>query len=693
MTMTLTRRLLLLALISILPAIAIWTYTEVALRRAREAEVHDLALRQAELAASELDRIFQGVETLLIAMSAASEIQNPAAGECPRFLREIKARLGQLASIALLDPQGHVLCRDTAAPADLPFDERPYFGEAIAAGGFTVGEYVVGAVSRKPLLPLAQVVHNSAGAITGVLVAALDLKWLGHAIGQRALPDGGSLTIADRRGRIIAREPLPDQFVGQSIPDPFLRLVGAERKGTFEALSQDGTKRILGYIPASSSPNRIYVSTGISSKIAFSAVNAAAKRGFLLISAAFILALALAVLAGRAFVTKPFQRMIAAIGDWRRGNYDARIALSPKSGELGILAAAFNDLMDDVARRQAALQESEERGRLALNAGKMGTWWFDPVARRSSWSPQAAALLGLPPDHSTSSPTELRDMIYPDDLGLAKEAFDKAVRGGEYEAEFRVNHADGQVRWLNARGRMFFDPDGRPANMVGILQDITGRKQAEVQQRLLLDELNHRVKNTLATVQSIATQTLRISEPSQFKETFESRLLALSKTHDLLTRNAWREADLRTLIEQELAPYRRDGEDRIALSGPEVSLPARAVINLGLVVHELVTNAAKYGALSSPHGKLKVGWSLEPGAESGLDLHIRWRESGGPAVRPPGRRGFGSRLIQRSIEGELSGRTTMDYLPSGLVAQLTIPVRSRSAASEDPSLSGRAAAE
>jgi PAS domain S-box-containing protein len=348
--------------------------------------------------------------------------------------------------------------------------------------------------------------------------------------------------------------------------------------------------------------------------------------------------------------------------------------------------------MDDVAHRQAALQESEARGRLALNAGKMGTWWFDPVTRESNWSPQAAALLGLPPGHSSSSPMELRDLVHPDDLAAAKDALDKAIRAGEYEVEFRVRHPDGHYRWLNGRGRVSFGPDGRPANMVGILQDITARKQSEDQQRLLLDELNHRVKNTLATVQSIASQTLRTSEPAQFRDAFESRLLALSKTHDLLTRNAWREADLRILIEQELAPYRRESDDRIVLQGPKVSLPAGAVINLGLVVHELVTNAAKYGALSSPQGKLEVTWSLEAEPESGIDLMIRWSEVGGPPVEPPRRRGFGSRLIERSIDGELSGRAVLDYMPSGLRATFRFPVRSRSSDTDGASSRSRAAA-
>jgi two-component sensor histidine kinase len=224
---------------------------------------------------------------------------------------------------------------------------------------------------------------------------------------------------------------------------------------------------------------------------------------------------------------------------------------------------------------------------------------------------------------------------------------------------------------------VFFDDARKPIRVVGIVQDITERKQAETQQRFLLDELNHRVKNTLATVQSIASQTLRsTSEPKRFRDAFESRLLALSKTHDLLTRNGWREADLYAIVEQELAPYRREKDDRITVSGPKVSLPARATINVGLVVHELTTNAVKYGALSVPQGHVDLGWSIATHADGSSMLHASWRERNGPPVSEPTRRGFGSKLLQRSIEGELNGRVTLRFAPSGVTCDIEIPLPS-----------------
>lgn len=186
---------------------------------------------------------------------------------------------------------------------------------------------------------------------------------------------------------------------------------------------------------------------------------------------------------------------------------------------------------------------------------------------------------------------------------------------------------------------------------------------AREHQRLLLNELNHRVKNTLSTVQSITLQTARqTGAPEAFVTAFEGRLLALSKTHSALMNEEWEGADLRQVLENELAHY---GDDRFVLDGPAVTLPPRAALALGLVIHELATNASKYGALSSPNGRITVTWSLETG-ESDPKLRLDWTERGGPKVEPPKRLGFGSRLIERSMVGELAGKVSTTFAEEGL---------------------------
>ncbi len=197
--------------------------------------------------------------------------------------------------------------------------------------------------------------------------------------------------------------------------------------------------------------------------------------------------------------------------------------------------------------------------------------------------------------------------------------------------------------------------------------DVTDRVMAERQQKLLVDELNHRVKNTLATVQAIAAQTLRsAADLATFSEAFESRIMALSATHDLLTATNWRSARLHDVLGVEFRPY---GPERYRLEGPDVALAPPEALALGLLFHELATNAAKYGALARPTGCIEVGWDV---AEDVLELV--WRERDGPPVAPPARRGFGSRLIERSLQGVLRGEASLEFAPAGLVCRITLPL-------------------
>jgi PAS domain S-box-containing protein len=216
---------------------------------------------------------------------------------------------------------------------------------------------------------------------------------------------------------------------------------------------------------------------------------------------------------------------------------------------------------------------------------------------------------------------------------------------------------------------------GADGEAVGVFvegSDVTDRVRGEEQQKLLLDELNHRVKNTLATVQSIAAQTLRTDpEPRAFREAFEARLMALSATHDLLTATSWRGASLRDVLSVEFQPH---GAGRYVFDGPDVELSSTEALTLGLLFHELATNAAKYGALSTPEGCITVSWRVA-GEGRDRELHLHWAETGGPPVSPPTRRGFGSRLIERSLRRDLDGEATLEFRPEGLRCTARAPLR------------------
>src|SRR5262249_8483592 len=233
--------------------------------------------------------------------------------------------------------------------------------------------------------------------------------------------------------------------------------------------------------------------------------------------------------------------------------------------------------------------------------------------------------------------------------------------GSQWLEEFRILHPKRGTRWLAGLGRVFRDAEGQVSGMTGINIDVTARKmaeeavreteaQAQKTQRLLMDELNHRVKNTLVTVLAMAEQTLRESrDPAHFVESFRGRLEALSRAHDLLMRRTWTDVDLAALIREQLVVG--PGQDAaINCSGPEMQLKPREAIHLGLVLHELGTNARKYGSLTVPEGRLSVTWRRE-----GNFVEINWAESGGPRVHPPSRRGFGTLLIERGLKVSLGG--------------------------------------
>ena len=200
--------------------------------------------------------------------------------------------------------------------------------------------------------------------------------------------------------------------------------------------------------------------------------------------------------------------------------------------------------------------------------------------------------------------------------------------------------------------------------------DVTDTVVSAERQKLMIDELNHRVKNTLATVQSIAMQTARSHhDPATFAQSFQSRLLALSHTHDLLTRSHWEGADLREILQHETEAH--DGH-RVVLNGPALPLEPAAALSLGMIFHELATNAAKYGALSSDNGRVFIDWSLANQVDP--SVLIFWREEGGPAVVEPGRRGFGTRLIERNIRHDLAGVVNLRYLTTGFTAEISFPL-------------------
>jgi len=262
-----------------------------------------------------------------------------------------------------------------------------------------------------------------------------------------------------------------------------------------------------------------------------------------------------------------------------------------------------------------------------------------------------------------------RAAIHPEDVAAVDDAWAAAQRGQTYESEYRLRRLDGQHRWLMSRAAPLRDIDGGLVRWVGTCTDVTERKQAEDRQRVLMAELDHRVKNTLAKVQAMAWQTMRITRSAdEFNEAFGARLQALAQAHDMLNRAGQDWASLEQTVYEALGPLGGLEDGRTVASGDPVRLSGRAVLTLSIVLHELATNAAKHGALSSPDGRADVTWR---GGEGKVELV--WKESGGPTVAAPSRRGFGLRLISDSISYELGGEAVFEFDPRGLICSIRVP--------------------
>ncbi|MFC3069841.1 HWE histidine kinase domain-containing protein [Phenylobacterium soli] len=320
------------------------------------------------------------------------------------------------------------------------------------------------------------------------------------------------------------------------------------------------------------------------------------------------------------------------------------------------------------ARAEARVRASEQRLRALVNATS------DVVYRMSPDWRELRRLDGRGFLADTESPSVawMDDYVPDEDRAHIQAAVQAAVENRSvFQLEHRVRRADGTVGWTFSRAVPVFDARGEIVEWFGAATDITHRKTTEEHLRLMVNELNHRVKNSLATVQGIAAQTLRRNEVSpEVREALTARLLALAAAHDVLTDERWRGAEIGDLVNAVTAPYAAaDGGRPFLVSGPSLYVPPRIAIALALALHELATNAGKYGALSAPGGRVYIDWTVEIEEEL-LRLRLVWREEGGPPVAAPTRTGFGSRLIQRGLSAELGGKAELHFRPEGLVCEM-----------------------
>jgi len=311
------------------------------------------------------------------------------------------------------------------------------------------------------------------------------------------------------------------------------------------------------------------------------------------------------------------------------------------------------------------LRRSEQGRSLALVAGNMGSWDIDMTSGSWFWDEGQSRIFGVDHAFFTPSVETIRQGLHPEDLEGIRRCFENLTPEKQTcEVEFRIVRPTGEVRWCTAAAVASFDASGKVIRFSGVTTDITDRKEAESRQALLAREVDHRAKNTLAIVQAIVRMAKRDSIEDYMKAV-EGRIGALAQTHELLSQSKWEGADILRLTLDELAPYHSDGRQRVSAVGPSLVLAPEQAQLVAMAVHELATNAAKYGSLSVEAGKVDVSWSAFEGM-----LSLVWRESGGPLVTVPKKHGFGTKII--SSLGGSRGRTDFQWLPDGLTFTLEL---------------------
>lgn len=356
------KRLVAVVLTALSPAIGMLVYNEVTARSERNAEIHRQVQATAVQTASEVRSLIEGVKALLVATAAIPAISSGDIATCSEVLKSVTSKLGQVRNIIVLDRTGKLVCGNADVEPGAYFGDRPYVQQAFASDDLSVGEFTMSRVTKAPIVPMAMAIKSGRETV-GVVATALSLEWLENRILRRGLLPGSSVTIADRNGTVLARNPEPQKFVGTVIPAGYQGLIRAAQPGTIDLVSQDGTRRIMGYVPVSVE-NPFYVSAGFSQSEAFASIDRASILGFLMMLVGAALALFAAFFIGNRLILEPINHIVNVLHRWRQGDVTARTEMTGSHSELGQVGATVDGLLDEIEERRREAVRAEQSRKL-----------------------------------------------------------------------------------------------------------------------------------------------------------------------------------------------------------------------------------------------------------------------------------------------------------------------------------------
>ena len=671
--MKLSVRLLILVLLAALPVLAIQVHDRVQSREQRKAAIAEQALDLARLAAAQQDQFIESARYLLAAAAQMPEVQNLDREGCSARMRELLEQFPTITGIGASRRDGVQFCSGMGSITGISIADRPYFQQAVRKKSLAISGYIIGRRTGQPHLNFAYPALNDAGEVRAVVVLAFSLERLSESLSATPLPTGATISLVDGDGVLLARAPPAPEWIGRRVREaPFTRAMLARREGVIEATGIDGVARMHGFAPLLASAD-LFAVVGLPWQEAYRQADRLFWRETLFTALAFALAALVALFGAHVWIRSPVGRLQDAVGRMKQGDLSVRARTGRGSSpELSELAADFNDMAGTLERRQAALEASEARFRAVVETAADGIITIDAQGAIQSVNHEAERLFGYAHDeligHNvkilTTAPDAERHDCY-----LAR-----YLRTGEA----RIIGSGREVTGRRKDGSTFplflsigqFTLEGE-RHFTGIVRDITERKRAEDRQRLLAAEVDHRAKNLLATIQAMVLMTKRDAvSVADFAGTLVGRLHALGRAHDLLARDKWTGASVHEVIRNEFQAYAGADGARVSVVGEDAPLSARSAQTLSLALHELTTNAAKYGALSVPEGRVEIRSTV-----NGQELRLTWTETGGPEVRPPATQGFGSVIVERSIAHELGGDAELHFEPSGLRCNMRIPLR------------------
>ncbi len=638
-------------------------------RRVIEAVQRDVADNLTHLLDREFTRVIAVLQTLAD-LPALDTMPSPAF----RPLAATVATAHALDAIGVYDRAGQLLA------TSLPLETLPIRNDMapIAAafeGRVAISGFQIGLVSKNPLFIVSVPIRRN-GTITTVLTAGVGPARLSGLFAEAGLKADWPAAIVDRNGIFMSRSLDNALYIGKPARAQIVLIAKSQdSEGSFDNVTYEGIAATNVFRRSLTSGWTVVVAVPRSEidAIFWRTVAWQFPLGAALIGSSLIFA---------AYIARRISAPVRSLGNIARALGEGRALPPPENGisDFRDVSVAFTKAAALAQERSAieqSLAASDRRYRVAMSVGHMGSWETNLENRTRTWTPEGMELFGLSLAHGHGrvggDDDEYHAALHPEDRHLMAHHHALAHRQDTFVSEYRIVRPDGAVRWLSGRAQIFSRaPDGTARRMVNVARDITERKHAEQHALLLMAEVNHRAKNLLGVVQAMIHQTARHGDPQTFVARVSERIVGLAASHDLLVENQWQGVDVAELVTGQLAHFKDLLGTRVLLDGPPARLSAAAAQGIGMALHELATNAGKYGALSNPEGRVCISWRVDANGEQAFSMS--WLENGGPPVATPTRRGFGQMIIGPMAGAAVHGVAEILFHASGIAWNLRAPI-------------------